>query len=122
MKNLYLLAVALLLSSPLLSQWTNLSEEGYAIDGSLNAVLNFHPSSHEPYVMLQDYDGITMINIVMRRFNGTEWVDVGGGLIDQVALFNDILDFGFDPNNTNAPIAFYSTGDYLATVKQNGES
>ncbi len=121
MKNLSLILLGLVLTSPLFSQWTHLSEEGYSSD-AWSAVLKFQPNSNDPYVMFQDHDPFGFTDIMMRRFDGSEWVDVGGGPMDQMDLTVGHIDFGFDPFNANVPIAYFHTGNYTATVKQSGES
>lgn len=105
----YIFTLSLLVTLSGYSQWSFVGgSDGFAPDGAITPVLRFHPQTEEPYVFFYDFEQNVGAGPTLMRFDGNNWVDIGGRRFDDdpINLTPNELGFDFDPTN-NWPIVYY---------------
>ena len=92
-------------------QWSFVGgSEGFAPEGAIVPVLRFHPQTEEPYVFFFDFEQNQGAGPTLMRYDGSNWVDVGGRRFDNDPVHLTPYEFGFDFDPTNNwPIVYYSS-------------
>ncbi|PQB05444.1 T9SS type A sorting domain-containing protein [Aureitalea marina] len=107
----YVLLLAMLATLTGYCQWSFVgSSDGFAPDGAITPVLRFHPQTNEPYVFFFDFLQNVGAGPTLMRFDGSDWVDLGGRRFDDDDPNLTPFKIGFDFDRTNNwPVVYYDS-------------